>query len=265
MLPIPIITCLALAACMTCANGDEAPWLKVAAAPVAWSDATVIAHQQRLAFVLDSPAQTQLRGFLLKREMPVPDIAKQAADLLETLPRPEESVLTIDWLGNTGANEGFTRDIHPQSLGTRSVHRVENTTITRTVLAGIADDVMLIHFIADQPGALSFRVTLGGAAQNADVRIEDRRQLILGPKAGQLGAHVWVLPFESDVASEGNTITVRGEGEALIVWNFAVGKPPEATLSNLGARYDAGHNPPNPAKIWQGALETLGKACENSP
>ena len=268
MLPVSMKSCLALVAGVSCATAGEVAWLDIAAEPASWSDALIVANSRRVAFVLDSLAQTQLRGFMLATPLaqafPEHEIRSQVADFFRILPRPDEVVLNIDWLDRDGAAIGFTRSICSKEAAIRSVHRVGKTTITRTVIAAGGDDAIFIHLIADQPGALSFRVTLSGPPAS-EARIEDRRQLILPAGAGHPGAHVWVLPFESDVAREGHFITVRGEGEALIVWNYGIGKPLDATLSRLGTRYDPGHTPPDPAKIWQGVLGTLDKSAENSP
>ncbi len=268
MLKVALESCLALVAGLGCAAAEEVVWLKIAAEPSAWSDASITANTQRAAFVLDSPTQTQLRGFVLAaplgRTVTEPEMRGQVADFFKILPRQDEVDLAITWLNLEGGVAGFTRAFCPTDGRIRSVHKVVNTTITRTVIAARADDAIFIHLIADQPGALAFRVTLGGTAA-ADARIEDRRQLILPAGIGRLAAHVWVLPFESDVASEGHSISVLGEGEALIVWNYDVGKPLAATLSQLGTRYDPGHNPPDPAKIWHGVLANHLKSAENSP
>ena len=268
MLKLILENCLALVACLGCAAAEEVAWLKIAAAPSAWSDASITANPQRAAFVLDSPTQTQLRGFVLAapllRAVTEPEMRGRVADFFKIQPRQDEVNLTIAWLNLEGLVAGFARAICPMDGRVQSVHKVGNTTITRTLIAPRDEDAIFIHLIADQPGALSFCVTLGGTAA-ADARIEDRRQLILPAGIGRLAAHVWVLPFESDVASEGHSISVRGEGEALIVWNYAVGKPLAATLSQLGTRYDPGHNPPDPAKIWHGVLANHLKSAENSP
>lgn len=262
---ISLKTGLALVACLRCAAAEEAGWLEIAAEPAAWSDALLVANPQRAALVLDAPAQTQLRGFIpaapVPRVLSAKEMCRQVADFLEIAPRQEEVGLKIDWLDKIEVT-GFTRFMNSQDARVRSVHQAGRTTITRTVTSG--EDAIYVHLIADQPGALSFRVTLIGP-RDSEVRIEDRRQLILPADAGGLAGHVWVLPFESDVAAEGRSITVRGEGEALIVWNFAAGRPIDATWSKLGERYDPGHVPPDPTKIWQGVLESVRKSPENSP
>lgn len=171
----------------------------------------------------------------------------------DTLPRvqlremqPSGAELLIDFPPGEAPATGFERFFQAHTGQVCSRYRILRTTLTRTVR--VQENVVFIHLIADQPGALSFRVTLEGA------RIEDRRQLI-SPVA-----HVWVLPFESDVATEGRSISVTGEGEALVIWVFGAGGR-AATLARLGARHDPGHNPPNPAKIWAG----VSASGENSP
>ncbi len=267
MLKVALENCLAFATCLGCASAEEVAWVKFAVEPVSWNDATITANPQRAAIVLDSPAQTQLRGFMLAAPLAHAatehETRAQVTDFFKILPRQDEVELKIDWLDQQ-AVAGFTRAICPPDGRVRSRHKVGITTITRTVIAARDDDAIFIHLIADQPGALSFRVTLGGSAASA-ARIEDRRQLILPAGTGRPAAHVWVLPFESDVASEGQSISVRGEGEALIVWNYSASKPLDATLNQLGTRYDPGHNPPDPSKIWQGVLGSLTKSAENSP
>ena len=268
MLKVAFETFLTFVVTLVRADAEQVAWTKIAAEPASWSDAMIAANPQRAAIVLDSPAQTQLRGFMLAapltRAVTEQEMGGQVTAFFKILPRQDEVELKIEWLDPQGPVAGFTRAICPTDGRVRSTHKVGNTTITRTVIAGRNDDAIFIHLIADQPGALSFRVTLGGSAASA-ARIEDRRQLILPAAAGRLAAHVWVLPFESDVASEGQSISVRGEGEALIVWNYSVGKPLDATLNQLGTRYDPGHNPPDPFKVWQGVLGRLAKSAENSP
>ena len=160
--------------------------------------------------------------------------------------QPSEIELRIDFPPGEAAATGFARFLHAGTRSVRSRYKILRTTLTRTVR--VQDGVVFIHLIADKPGALTFRVTLDKA------RIEDRRQLI------SPAAHVWVLPFESDVAGDGSSISVSGEGEALVLWVFGTGER-ATTLARLGARHDPGHNPPDPAKIWAGVCAS----AENSP
>ncbi|RYD33858.1 MAG: hypothetical protein EOP85_20380, partial [Verrucomicrobiaceae bacterium] len=158
----------------------------------------------------------------------------------------------------------FSRAWKAGGKETRSTYRVGSTTVTRTVLASAGDDAVVIHLLADQPGALSFRVSIPADG----VKREDRRQLIATPETGP-ASHVWVIPFESDVEPDGNGVTVRGEGEAIIVWSFSPDKTGAAELAGtwkrLAERHDPGHNPPDVTKIWHGVAEDHRKSPENSP
>ena len=173
-------------------------------------------------------------------------VQDRVAQMWLRAPQPSEIELRIDFPPGEAAATGFARFFHAGKRSVRSRYKILRTTLTRTVR--VQDGVVFIHVIADHPGALTFRVTLDGA------RIEDRRQLI------SPAAHVWVLPFESDVAGHGSSISVSGEGEALVLWVFGTGER-TTTLARLGARHDPGHNPPNPAKIWAG----VSASAENSP
>ena len=194
------------------------------------------AVELKTATVLDTPARTTLRN--------------------------GTSALDIAWLGNAEARD-FRRETHTGGL-TRSVQRSGSTTITRTVLASEKHGAIFIHFLADMPGALTFRVAHGGP-RGVEAHIEDRRQLILPPGKSSTGAHIRVLPFESDVTPGAHSITVRGEGEALVIWTYAPDQTPAETWEKLGDLHDPGHRPPDPAKIWRGVLEDALRAAENSP
>ena len=84
------------------------------------------------------------------------------------------------------------------------------------------------------------------------------------------GAQILELRLDAlDVEPDGRSVTVRGEGEALIVWNFSPGKATAAELAGtwarLAARHDPGHTPPDVSKVWHGVLEAHLKSAENSP
>ena len=177
----------------------------------------------------------------------------------------------IEWLFGDSKPVGFKRTFQPLAGIARSTHQIGSTTITRTVIAAEEEDAVFIHLIADQPGALSFRVTFGISGEG-EAKIEDRRRFVRPAVADQpdsLGAEVWVLPFESDVATEDDSIAVRGEGEAMILIAYAAARettlPLAETLARLGKRYDPGHLPPDPSKIWHGVLANHLKSAENSP
>ncbi|MES2920294.1 MAG: hypothetical protein V4819_02030 [Verrucomicrobiota bacterium] len=271
----PLITSIGLASCLALASAAEQGWVKIDAKHLDWPDSLPLLTQRHWVQVLDMPLMTHVRGFIRpspkRRASGDPEIRTQVAELIEALPAQEKVDLKIEWLAGDPKPVDFKRTFHPVAGIARSSHRIGNTTITRTVLAAEEENAVFIHLIADQPGALSFRVTFGVSGEG-DVKIEDRRQIVRPAavdRPGSLGGHVWVLPFESDVATEGDSIAVRGEGEALILITWAAGSEATpsltGTLARLGNRYDAGHVPPDPGKIWHGVLENHLKSTKNSP
>jgi hypothetical protein len=264
-------TSLILATCLHCAAAGEAEWLEIAKPPAGWSDSLPTANKRRTAFVLDTPTATRLRGFLVGSRFPVAvdekTIRGEVAEFFKTNPLPGAAELKIEWLAGGETPEDFTRSIEKKGGQIRSRYRLGDTTVTRTVIVAKDDDAVFIHLLANQPGALNFRVTLETEPEEK-VRIQDRRQLLLAPATGP-ASHVWVLPFESDVSPDGGGLAVKGEGEALIIWSYAAGndavKALSQTLSKLGNRYDPGNTSADPSKIWHGVLESHLKSVENSP
>lgn len=163
----------------------------------------------------------------------------------------------IDWLSGNETPENFrNHTAMPDRL--TSTHRLGKTTLTRTILVSESADCILVHIHADQPGVVHFNARFDS---RKPVKIQDRRQIILPGK--EIHVHAWIIPFESDVSDDGKTITLSGEGEALIILNLAPEPeklPISHTLSRLGAKYDPGHTPPNPHLIWQGALNPQNSA-----
>jgi hypothetical protein len=266
-----------IALATTLASGIEAEpeWVKIHAKPSGWPDSLPLLTQQQSLLVLEMPAAIHLRGFAVaSRRHPGRtelQFREQAAGLIETLSSQKKVDLKIEWLPTKEAPVDFTRAIQPERGITRSSHRLDGSKITRTVVVDEAARTVFIHLLSDKPGTLSFRVILSVSGEG-EPEIEDRRQLVRPAAAGasnSLGAHVWVLPFESDVAPDGNTIVVRGEGEALIILTFATGEAATQrlaeTLERLGNRYDPGHRPADPSKIWQGVAAGHFKSIENSP
>ncbi|MES2441132.1 MAG: glycoside hydrolase N-terminal domain-containing protein [Verrucomicrobiota bacterium] len=256
--------CLSLAVCAGAAIAGEAGVVKIAAAPVTWADALPSISKRQAVFVLDTPSQTEVRGYLNAAALRG---SGEVGKMLEGLAGEAKVDLRIEWPDGFGKPTGFGREVMPAAGLVRSSYRVGSTTITRTFFAAEEEGAVFIHLIANQPGALNFKVTVR-VTGGMEPEIEDRRQMIVSPVAGQpgrLGARVWVLPFESDVAKEGNGIMVKGEGEALIVCNYAAGGDLSGTLAKLGARYDPGHTPADPSKIWHGVLDSRLKSVENSP
>lgn len=162
----------------------------------------------------------------------------------------------IDWLSGNDAPQNFKN--HPaKGNALSSTHLLGETTLTRTILASPEADCILVHIIADKPGAVGFRAHF---PDEAAAEIHNRREIILS--GGKTHAHAWIIPFESDVSDDGKgTITLSGEGEALIILNLTTdpaAHPVSATLARLGEKYDPGHSPPNPHLIWEGVREGAG-------
>lgn len=164
----------------------------------------------------------------------------------------EPVVFRIEWKSRDEKPEGFKAS-KAEGGAITSTHRLGKTTVTRTILASAAADCILIHVIADQPGAVSFTARF---ASEDPVKIQNRREIILSGE--KIHAHAWVIPFESDVHDDGKgTISLNGEGEALIILNLTNDpetSPISDTLARLGKKHDPGHTPANPHLIWE-ALE----------
>ncbi len=124
---------------------------------------------------------------------------------------------------------------------------------TATAFISRADDLLVLHLRTDKPGFLSFRVRL--TQGDAKPAIEDRRILVL-PQA-----RAWVYPMESEVTPGDGEITVKGEGEALIL--LASTSDP-AKIGQLPDRLKAigfgGKEHPDIQAIWTGLLERQKKA-----
>ena len=163
----------------------------------------------------------------------------------------------IDWQHLTQAAMLFRGQAVTNNTFTSTL-LLGNTTITRTILADAGSDCIFIHVLADQPGPVHFTARF---ITEEPVKIHDRRQLILTGKETQ--AHAWIIPFESDVTDDGkSTITLAGEGEALIILNLtrdSAKHPIAKTLIRLGEKHDPGHTPPSPHLIWEGVMENERK------
>ena len=165
--------------------------------------------------------------------------------------------LRIDWMNQDPGPTGFTTTFDGAKGVATSTHNLGGAHITRTILA--TKEAIFLHFIADQPGALSFRATLLPPDGKGRVAIEDRRELAWtsSEKSGHK-ARAWVIPFESDVESEGTSILLRGEGECLVILTATAAEtnasPLADTWRKICAIHDPGQNPPDPTKIWQAIL-----------
>ncbi len=154
---------------------------------------------------------------------------------------PQVDCLILNWLNHeqeTGYRRSLDRD---KGIATTSFQRNE-ARITETVLLSKADSLLVVHLLADKPGALNFRVSLLSRAS----RIKNRREL------DSKGLRVWVLPFESDVEPDGEGLVVRGEGEALILLAAGTRRELDVRFRDIGMKYDGRDSFPDLIKIWAG-------------
>lgn len=163
----------------------------------------------------------------------------------------------IDWFSGKETPENFKNQPGKGEFLT-STHLLGKTTLTRTVLTSTESDCIFIHVHADQPGPVHFTARF---VSKDPVKIHDRRQLILTGK--ETHAHAWIIPYESDITDDGKgTITLAGEGEALIILNLTpdpTKHPISDTLTRLGENYDPGHTPASPHLVWEGIEEEREK------
>lgn len=148
--------------------------------------------------------------------------------------------ITLQWLDGDQPFRDYRRALDLDTGVATATWKRGNSTITCTELADLADGVFLIHLLADMPGALGFRV---GFAEPPAKPTGNRGELAAGV------TRLWVLPFESEVAPDGNDMIVRGEGEALIVISTGDG-----SLPKLAAKYDPDTEHPDATQLWNRAL-----------
>ena len=128
---------------------------------------------------------------------------------------------------------------------------------TATTFVSEADDLLVIHLRANKPGFLGFSVKLKHDAKLAE--IEDRRMLVLEGEVAEgkpFGARVWIYPMESEVTPGDGEITVRGEGEALIL--VAASSDPAAVPLLSGRMREHGFGGPEHPdifRLWHGLLD----------
>ena len=163
----------------------------------------------------------------------------------------------IDWLSGKETPENF-KNQPEKGESLTSTHLLGKTTLTRTVLISTESDCIFIHVHADQPGPVHFTARF---VSKDPVKIHDRRQLILTGK--ETRAHAWIIPYESDITDDGKgTITLAGEGEALLILNLTpdpTKHPISDTLTRLGEKYDPGHTPASPHLVWEGIEDERAK------
>ncbi|WAC20824.1 hypothetical protein OVA24_05435 [Luteolibacter sp. SL250] len=193
--------------------------------------------------VEDTPARTTVNA--------IPDGRNQgpAGDL-------PLAVLRIDWLNNEPTPKDFEVTVTDKQKVITTTYRQGATGITRTLLA--TPEIIFLHFVADQPGAISFKTTLG-SPRDGTTAVQNRNELTwTSARAPAMKAYARVIPFESDVETEGDSIVLRGEGECMVIFSFTrlddAAKPLSGTWKRLAAALDPGAEHPDPVKIWQTIL-----------
>ena len=208
-----------------------------------------LAEAGRAAWVEDTPAATTVRGHPVQGTG-LPPKGKEPGVPADTAPL---ATLRIDWLNQNPAPEDFEVAVTKERRIITSTHRLGQTGITRTILA--APDAFFLHFVADQPGAISFKASLS-SSRAGKTTVHDRNELLwTAATDAPVKAFARVIPFESDVEVEGNSILLKGEGECLVIFSFTpfdtAEKPLSGTWQRLAATLDPGTEHPDPVKIWQ--------------
>lgn len=168
----------------------------------------------------------------------------------------------IDFLDREQETTRYRRGFNLGEGTANAYWRRDGASFTMTTLVSDVDDVIIVHLLANMPGALGFRVRLTGFNENSDAPVGvptgDRGELRL---AGQdFTTHAWAVPFESEVAPDKEGMVIRGEGEAMIV--ICTSKDPTgaaAGFSALAAKYDGRDEHPDFGKIWHSAFEAQQK------
>jgi len=167
---------------------------------------------------------------------------------------------SLDWLAGDAAVTDYKRVLHLEDGTVVTTFKRGGAGFTWTVFASSADDLIVTHLRTDKPGALQFKVELP-TEHEAKTHVEDRRVLVLngtlgGKKSKPFEARLWVYPMESEVTPGEHQITVRGEGEALIL--LAAETDPEK-IKTLPDRIKplgfGGDEHPDLFQVWKGLLD----------
>lgn len=167
---------------------------------------------------------------------------------------------SLDWLAGDAKVSDYKRVLNLEDGTVVTTFKRGGAGFTWTVFASSADDLIVTHLRADKPGALNFKLQLP-TEHSGKVRVEDRRILILdgnigGKKSRPFEARAWVYPMESEVTPGTRDITVRGEGEALIV--LAAATDPEkikALPDKIKPIGFGAEEHPDISQVWRGLLE----------
>jgi hypothetical protein len=157
---------------------------------------------------------------------------------------------TFEWLDAAGEVKDYRRRLDLKAGTAVVTFKRGGAGFTWTTFISKPDDLMVLHLRTDKPGALSFRVQL--QATSGKAKVEDRRMLALRDQ--DLAARAWVYPMESEVTPGENEITVRGEGEALILLAATADAGKIPALDGRIVKL-AGEGHPDTFALWTGLLE----------
>jgi hypothetical protein len=225
----------------------------------------------RILFIIPSLFSVALAGPVPLGQGPTASVVEESpgSTLVTALPRdgvqlPVEAqplaILKIDWLNHEPAPKDFDVEVTDKERLITTTYRQGTIGITRTLLS--TPDMIFLHFLADQPGAISFRTSLSSPREGNTI-VQGRNELLwTSTRDPAVKAYARIIPFESDVETEGNSISLRGEGECMVIFGFTrkedPSKPISGTWQRLAATFDPGEKHPDPVKIWHSILASKG-------
>ncbi len=208
-------------------------------APAATPELAFPLAHGKLGTLASGGTGTEILPLLGSPIRPVADPAKPGAGFRgESL-----GELRFEWLDTAGPVSDYHRRLDPATGIATTTFQRGGAGFTVTTFVSRSDDLLVLHLRADKPGFLSFRIRLTRGETRAT--LEDRRGLVLP------SARAWVLPMEAEVEPGDGGITVRGEGEALVLAAAANPGPGSDRLAPLGFSRSG---LPDLCAVWQGLL-----------
>lgn len=200
---------------------------------------------------------------------PLPEAQTQIAENpTQSTTGPAE--LALDWLDAELPATRYRRSLDLATGVAVTQFQRGGAGITLTTFCSAVDDLLVVHLRANKPGALNFRVRFGRPWPRSDAgqaaafaTVEDRRVLVMENAADDPpafpAARIWVFPMESEVTPGTAEITVRGEGEALILCAITRSSEghylPAVPADRLRPLGFGGDEPPDLSRVWSGLLE----------
>jgi len=177
------------------------------------------------------------------------------------------AVFTLDWLNDPAQGTDYKRQLNLTDGTCVVTFQRGGAGFTWTTFISKPDDLLVLHLRTDKPGALNFRVELAAKdvkdGNGTKAKVEDRRMLALQNKDNKFAARVWVYPMESEVTPGENEITVKGEGEALILLAATTDANKAPHLPDR-LKALAGEAHPDTFALWNGLLERHRKTYQEA-